>query len=285
MFTGESTPWTGHPSTDAPTSIIRPTTPNRPRCATPIWCWWPEIRTTPAEACRGIVIDVEVQRKRAQNKRRRIAGYLGGLEDEYDLPAMLALVSFSRALSEEALTWGIGPGIRFDTLVLDVDTVSVPSTIDAALERPTAAVLAAALHGCRGDLDAARMGIAACRGLPQKRRERYISTIFAAVQERRRSELLEEMKMTLIREDELWEIERGSILHHMRLEAAREQGREEGRRTTLVEVILAVLEVRGFELDADMRTRIRSCESLTTLREWARRARDVTRAHDLFDPL
>lgn len=74
--------------------------------------------------------------------------------------------------------------------------------------RPAAAVLVAALHGCRGNLDAARMGILACRELPEPKRERYTSTILAAVSKRSRDMLKREM--TMEQQDDLWEIERRS---------------------------------------------------------------------------
>ena len=56
-------------------------------------------------------------------------------------------------------------------------------TLEAALARPTAAVLVGALHGCRGNLAAARMGIAACRDLPERTRDSYNATILAALPE------------------------------------------------------------------------------------------------------
>ena len=51
----------------------------------------------------------------------------------------------------------------------------------------------------------------------------------------------------------------------------------------LVEVILAVLDVRGVAVDADVEAEIRSCESLDTLQAWARRAREISQARELFE--
>jgi hypothetical protein len=51
---------------------------------------------------------------------------------------------------------------------------------------------------------------------------------------------------------------------------------------TLVDMILTVLEVRGIVVDGDTEARVRSCESLGRLQHWARRAREVTQACELF---
>lgn len=66
------------------------------------------------------------------------------------------------------------------------------------------------------------------------------------------------------------------------LELGRNEGLERGRRMTLVDMILTVLEVRGIVVDSDTEARVRACESLGTLQHWARRARDVTQAPELF---
>jgi hypothetical protein len=227
---------------------------------------------------RGVVIDIEVQRKRSKGKRWRISGYLGALEDAHELPAVLELASFSPAFSREARSWADGPGTCFDTLLLDIDTVHVPATLEAALARPTATVLAAALHGCRGNLDAVRMGIAVCQDLPEKKKRRYIATMLAAVPKRLRGSLMKGMNVE--QENELWDIERRGMSYSLGLE----HGLDQGRRATLVEMILAVLEVRGIQIDGDIRARIRDCESLATLQDWARRAREVIRPHELFEP-
>jgi hypothetical protein len=250
----------------------------------------------PADPKRGIVLCVEVQLELDEDKRWRISGYLGGLEDAHELPAILVFVSFSRRVSRAARTWGQGPGLRFDMVLLDADTVPLIDTLEAAIARPTAAVLAGALHGCRGNLDAARMGIAACQHLSPRQRRRYIATILAAVPKRARGVLMGEM--TVEQRNELWEIERRSGTYLLGLEngrneglergrnegleRGRNEGLERGRRMTLVDMILTVLEVRGIVVDGDTEARVRDCESLSSLQHWARRARDVTQARELF---
>lgn len=68
-------------------------------------------------------------------------------------------------------------------------------------------------------------------------------------------------------------------------EKSREQGRKEGLekgKATLIEMILAMLEVRGLAVDADTATRVRSCGDLREIERWAQRAREVEFARELF---
>lgn len=159
------------------------------------------------------------------------------------------------------------------------DLVLVWRPFDSLVEarkRPTAAVLVGALHGRRGNLEAARMAMAACDGLPDRRRRIYLATIIAAVRRPLRDILIGEMNVE--EPYPLWEIERESGTYEVGMEA----GIEQGRRQTLIEMILALLEVRGVSVDAEAEARIRSCESLATLQRWAQAAREVAGATALF---
>jgi hypothetical protein len=118
--------------------------------------------------------------------------------------------------------------------------------------------------------------------------------------------------MNVEQENELWDIERRGMSYSLGQEHGRneglergrneglergrneglergrneglERGRNEARRAALVEMIFTVLDVRGISVDANTRARIRDCESLATLQDWARRAREVSSAHELFEP-
>lgn len=242
----------------------------------------------PADPTRGVAIDVETQLQLDESKYWRICGYLGILQDLHQVPAQLVYVSFSRRVSRDAQTWCTRPGIRIDMLLIDADTVPPIRSLEAALARPTAAVLVAALHGCRGNIEAARMGIAACRDLPEEQQRRYIQIILAACRKRTRDALMREMRETNMEQpDPLWELERRSGTYLLGLETGRSEGRaegrSEGRRMTLVELILTVLDVRGFTVSPAAEARVRGCESLETLQHWARRVRDVVHIDELFD--
>ena len=73
---------------------------------------------------------------------------------------------------------------------------------------------------------------------------------------------------------ELSDIERRSIAFH--------DGLEEGRRGTLVEMVLALLEVRAIPLAASDRQRI-TAATLEQLERWRELARSVGHAEALFE--
>jgi hypothetical protein len=249
----------------------------------------------------GIVICIEAQKKVDLVKRWRIPAYQGALADDYELQTWVFVVSFSHRLSVTLESWRTGPPPRVDAHTLDVDTVTPIHSLEQARKRPAATVLAAALHGCKGDLEGARVAVKALRDLPDKQRQRYTATILAALPKRERAILIGELPVE--ERDELWEIERRSGTYLVGLEQGLERGREEGRergreegreeglergreegrRATLVEMIIAVLEVRGLTLDPDSEARIRSCNSLDSLQRWARQAREVARPVELFE--
>ncbi|WP_146156213.1 hypothetical protein [Enhygromyxa salina] len=259
----------------------------------------------PGDPRRGVVICIEVQLERDEAKRYSIPFYQAALAKRHQLPCWVFVVSFSPALSAAVVAWSEGPPPRVEAEVIDAGNVPVPTSVEQAIARPTAAVLAAALHGYGGDLNAARLGIQACGGLPDETRLRYTRTILAALSKRRRELLIKELPVQ--QRDKLWEIERqsGTFLlgveqgleqgleqgreqgREQGLEQGREQGleqgREQGRRETLVELILALLEVRGIAVDRAAEARIRGCEALVTLQSWARGAREVSDVHALFE--
>ena len=230
----------------------------------------------PDDPTRGVVISVEAQEKPVLAKRWRIPVCQALLADEYELPTWVVVLCLSKKTSAIVRAWGRGLPPRVDALVLDIDDIPRVGSIEQARRRPCAAVLSAALHGASGDLDAARIGIQVAQELPEKRRWRYTLTILAAVPKSIRSTLLKEMNM---QEREIWDIERRSGLFSI----AHEEGREEGRRATLIELISTVLELRGLSMDPAILERIRGCRELAMLERWATRAREVRATSELFD--
>lgn len=79
-------------------------------------------------------------------------------------------------------------------------------------------------------------------------------------------------------DDPLWDIEKTSGTYLYGLET----GRAEGCRAT-IDMLLALLEIRGLRVDAASRARILACDSLETLRRWAQAAREVNDVRALFD--
>jgi hypothetical protein len=223
----------------------------------------------------GIVIFIEAQLEADPDKRWQILGYQGLLALLHHLDVHAVIVSFSRAYSRLVRSWADrSPSI--DALILDADTVSV-MTLDQALAYPAAAVLVAALHGARGNIDMARIAIAAIEHLPEEQRHGYTATILAALPLRQRAKLIEELPVN--ERNALWAIEKRSGTYQI----GRQEGRQEGRRTTLIELIFAVLEVRGIAIDPSSAARIRAEQTLRTLERWAAAAREVTRVSALFE--
>jgi hypothetical protein len=236
----------------------------------------------PLDPRRGIVICFEAQKKNDRSKYARTVLYQALLLDEHGLPIWVVFVSFSRAFSVSARSWSTRrPPV--DVTLLDVDSVPC-MTLEQARLRPTAAVLAGALHGFRGNIDAARIAIAVIRDLPKRQRDSYTRTLLAALPEPHRTTLTQELPVE--QRDELWEIERRSGTYQLGLRTGREQGlergREQGRRATLVELILAMLDVRGIPVDSASKARIKKA-TLPTLERWSSASREVARVSELFD--
>lgn len=244
----------------------------------------------------GLVLCVEAQAARDRKKRYALPFYQGALAYQHQLPTYMIVVSFAAGMSAAMRAWSQGAPPRVDVLILDADCVEMPS-LERAQNRPTAAVLAAALHGRRGNVEAARIGLAACRGLPREQKLAYFRTILAALPEGARETIEQELPMDEY--DPLWVIEKESspYVYGVRdgreqglkegREEGRERGREEGRLAgrceVLAEHIAVILELRGLELTPTQRERIESCEELDALRVWAKRAREVDSVSALFE--
>ncbi|EDM80452.1 hypothetical protein PPSIR1_41614 [Plesiocystis pacifica SIR-1] len=117
---------------------------------------------------RGLVLTVEVQSRTNEEKRWRIPHYQAALADEHARETWVVVVSFCAAVSRQLAAWAEAGPPRFEVIVLDAARVPVGYDMVKASARPSAAVLGAALHACRGDLDAARWGLKWCRGCPPR---------------------------------------------------------------------------------------------------------------------
>jgi hypothetical protein len=216
-----------------------------------------------------------------------------GPSPKHQLQAWSVVVSFSDNNTTLMRSWANGPPPRFDALVLATDNVARVTSLEQARQRPTLTALSAALHGCNGDLECVRVAIAVFRELPDPQRRRYTLTVLAALPERE-FEIIEGELTMEERPDPLWRIEARSGLMKLwrrqvreeereeALEEGRKEGAKEARKAHLVELILTVLEVRGVTVDDETSARIRRCRDLRKLERWARRAREVELAAELF---
>jgi hypothetical protein len=237
----------------------------------------------------GVVINIEAQSKPDYRKRWRIPVCQAVLADKHQLETWSVVVALSLQAANEVRSWATGPPPKVDALVLAIDNVPRVTSLEQARLRPTMTALSAALHGCEGDLECVRVAIAVFRDLPERPRRRYTLTVLAALPERE-FELIRAEQQDMEEQDELWDIEKRSGLYaFMRRRLSeqwrnegRDEGRDEGRKVTLVEMIFALLEVRGLAVDEATTTRVRACEELGQLEHWARRAREVLSVTELF---
>jgi hypothetical protein len=227
---------------------------------------------------RGVVITVEAQKDYDAEKRWAIPVYQVLLADEHRLQTWAVVVSLDKQMSRSLRRWRDGEPPKVDVLLLDVETVA-KSWLDDPARRPMAAVLAGALHGYAGDIDAARRAFQFTRTMPGKRGRRHGMTVLAALPEDQRKQLIEELPMP---EQHSWmDVERRSGTYHFGVKEGREEGLEQGRKILLA-LIFELLDEGGVAVDAKTEARLRKCKHLPTLKRWARQAAHATNVADLF---
>jgi hypothetical protein len=241
----------------------------------------------PDDDDNGIVMTIEGQVLPDYRKRYRIPVCQAVLADKHQLPTWPVVVAFSLQTATLVRSWAVGPPPKVEALVLATDNVPRVTSLERARQRPTLTALSAALHGCNGDLECVRVAIEAFNELSETKRRRYGLTVLAALPEREFEIVKGELQMQ--EHDPLWEIEKRSAYGQFFRrefgfdeEKTRKEALEEGRKASLVEMILTVLDVRGIIVDDDTAARVRSCVDLPELERWARRAREVDRAAQLF---
>ncbi|HVH98685.1 MAG TPA: hypothetical protein VM869_08245 [Enhygromyxa sp.] len=185
------------------------------------------------------------------------------------------MVSLDPRMSRALRAWRHGDPPVVDVLLLDVESVA-KSWLDAGARNPMAVVLAGALHGYAGDLDAARRAFHFTQTLPAKQRRRHGMTILSALSEEQRELLIGELP---VQDQHDWmDVERRSGTYHFGVKEGREQGRED----TLREVLLDLLAERGLKVSAKAKAKIRKCKDLPTLKRWVREAVHATSVAELL---
>ncbi|MCA9700655.1 MAG: hypothetical protein KC431_24220 [Myxococcales bacterium] len=219
----------------------------------------------------GLII--EVQKKVDPVKRFRLWVYWALVAEELAAETYILLISLSDAVSR----WAQSICRTNHGLLLVLDRQNMPVVTDPEIGRhhPAWITLSAVIHGSAGNLAPLSVALPIILELPDERRWRYASYILAAIPERERNIIMGALKMQRY---ELSDIERRSIAFHDGLE----EGREEGRRGTLVEMVLALLEVRAVPLAASDRQRI-TAATLEQLERWRELARSVGHAEALFE--
>lgn len=227
----------------------------------------------------GAVIALEVQLDVDRDKRQRITTYLALLADRHKLPVHLVIVALRDRVARDLATWRLGTALEVHSFILDRHLVPSGIDLEAGHQRPSLAIYAGAMLGFHGDLEAARVGLEVALAQPQPDRQRYAATILAALTQPRRAIFLGALPMYIQRELSQLERESGTFLTG--LEEGLTRGREQGRRATLAEAVLALLEARGLPVSDAQAARLRDAE-LETLERCFDAARRIERAAELF---
>ncbi|MCA9699389.1 MAG: hypothetical protein KC431_17825, partial [Myxococcales bacterium] len=135
----------------------------------------------PKHPSGGAVIIVEVQIGDDPDKLERIASYLGVLIDREHLPIHIGTVALEDRVARKLDTWSFGTAVTISTFVLDRHTVPPLINPQQARKYSQEAVLSAAIHGHRGNLEPVRVALQAVGHLGEDRRRRYTATILAAL--------------------------------------------------------------------------------------------------------
>jgi hypothetical protein len=177
-------------------------------------------------------------------------------------------------------TIDVGPGCRFQPIVLGPETVPVVDDLEAARREPELAVLSAMAHGADADAERAAhvalAALAACLDLDTEQSIFYADVVRAALGEAARGALEALMQSPPYREFQ-------SDFARKHAALGRAEGEAKGKAEGKAEALLAVLEARGLAVTEEQRTRILGCLDVTALEKWVRKAVAVSATDDLFD--
>lgn len=216
-----------------------------------------------------LVVIVEVQRDRKENKRKSWPKYLNSAATRYDCAVLLYVVcpdAGVAAWASEALDLRIH-GVSIVPIVLGPDDVPVILDPAQAVKDPLEMVLSAIMHGEHHKVRARlfRALAAAIDSLPVKMSRTYTEIVYNTVAPQARDDLKEAM-MTVT-------AERRSIFTDLF-----NDGVAQGEAQSL----LLVLESRGFEVTDSLRETVTSCTDTETLQRWLQRAATMPEGSDLL---
>lgn len=223
----------------------------------------------------GIVIEVQLQPK--EQKRMTWPLYATALRARFKCECCVFVVT----PSEEVARWAaqpipIGPGSRFQPLVLGPGAVPVISDLDDARRAPELAVLSAMAHG-KGDIETAvQIALAASTAAHELDRDRwllYFQLIRAALSDAARKALQMLPQGAQFFDESLRES----------FDKGRSEGRSEGAALGQARAVVRFLEARGLPISDAQRERILNTTDLDTLDRWIRKAVGITSTDALFD--
>ncbi|MDC0669615.1 hypothetical protein [Nannocystis radixulma] len=221
---------------------------------------------------------VEVQVERDARKRYTWPVYVAGLRARLGCPVTLVVVS----LDPEVARWCAEPidlGRRRGTVhpwVLGPEAVPVVTDTEQARALPELAVLSVAAHADEpGAEHIALAALAAARDLDDQRGILYPDFVVALLGRVARTALEQ-----LIMANERWE-PLSDMFRKPWLEGIAE-GEAKGIAKGKADLLLKLLQLKGFTLAADQRQRVLDCQDEALLDRWAGRVLTATRPDDVF---
>jgi hypothetical protein len=222
----------------------------------------------------GIVVEVQLQRD--DRKPFTWPVYVAGLRARLACDTCVLVVT----PSESVATWArtpvvLGPGSRFEALVVGPSAVPIVSDAAEATRDPELAVLSAMAHGkAEAGASVALAARAALEGLDEERGLLYWDLVLLSLSKATRAALEELMAAGK------YEYQSDFAKTH------RAQGKAEGIMAGEVKgeatAVLTFLDARGIAVLAEHKSRILACTDLAVLERWIRKAVSVTTADELF---
>jgi hypothetical protein len=207
-----------------------------------------------------LAVVLEVQRSRDSSKKYVWLHYLGKLYARLRCPVCLMVV----ATSESVAKWAekpidVGPGIRYQPIVLRPSKVPVVVSVEQAMESPELAVLSVLAHG-RGDSETAyNIAKAACEGVGSLDDERvpvFIDLILGALGSVARK------RMEKYMDTEAYEYRSSFARKYIA------KGKAEGKAEGMASTLLRVLDMKMCRTSPQQRQQILACTDTQKLDDW-----------------
>jgi hypothetical protein len=215
-------------------------------------------------------IVVEVQLSRDENKRKTWPLYLTSLRSRVGCPTVLLVVTPDASVARwcaQPIELG-HPGFVLQPLVAGPDAIPILIDEQAARQDPELAVLSAMAHGqAKVGQSIARTVLAALAGLDDERVRLYVDLALSSLSEAARNAL------EALMQSGQYEYQSAFARKYVA------QGREEGERAALLEV----LDARGLVVDAAAHQRILACTDPSQLKVWLRKAVTAQSVQELFE--
>ena len=230
-----------------------------------------------------LAIVVETQLDQKERKRYTWPVYLATLRARQECPVTLLVL----CPDEKTAAWCREPiesghqGWVLRPWVLNLQEAPAVTDLETARSMPELAILSTVAHADGPDQKAVLTAFAeALRFTDRDKGELYHDYVRSQLSEAARHCLEEIMQAGT------YEWKSDFALKHIAEGKAegRVEGKAEGRVEGEIELLLIVLESRGFTIDGECRKRITTCQDLEQIHTWARRAATAEYLDEIFSP-